>query len=223
MDKQSLIHLFIMNVSYKISLDQILSNPYNIDMLQKIVKRCVLSTLMIMLSCAHPRVSLQADVDPNFSFKPTQGTKLFIALKDESIEEKKFLFHLTKELESRGYTFTASDDLADYQLIYALNLETYKSKEYTLLSNPEFVSGTINGKSFSSQRSAYQYAPIERAYAYKELYLDLFQNKNGKAQKVWSGMLKIENDDYRKYVEQCVKELVNVIGQDADKKVTLKD
>lgn len=207
----------------KILLDQIWSRSYNGGMKRNSLLIGAISAIAFLSGCVHPRATLQADVDPNFSFQNKKGIKLFIALKDDSIEEKKFLFHLTKELESRGYVFTASDDLADFQLIFALNLETYKSKEYTLLSNPEFVSGTINGQSFSAQRSAYQYAPIERAYAYKDVHLDLYQNRSGKPQKVWSGMLKIENDDYRKHVDLCVKALVDVIGQDADKKVTIKD
>lgn len=177
---------------------------------------------LLFVACVHPKAMIQADVDPHFDFRKPQDIKLFIALKDQSIEEKKFSYFLNQELEKKGFTITADDERADFQLIYALDLENYKTKEYILLSNPEFISGNINGRSFTAQKSAYQYAPIERAYAYKQVFLDLYQKRKDQMEKVWSGMLKIENDDYRKHTEACVQALVNVIGKDANQKVSLK-
>ena len=138
-------------------------------------------------------------------------------------KKKKFSFYLTEDLENNGFSITASDDLADFLLIYALNLETFKTKEYMLLSNPDFVSGTINGRGFTAQRNAYCYAPIERAHVIKQIYIDLYQNKSGKPEKIWSGMLQMENDDYRSHIQQVVKALVDSIGKDFEEKIRLKN
>lgn len=176
----------------------------------------------LLISCAKPKALIQADLDPRFSLPKTQGTKIFIALKDQTVEEKKFSFHLEEELKKQGFELTASPELSDFHLIYALSLETYKTKEFMMLSNPEFVSGTVDGKAFTAQRNAYRYEPIERAYAYKEIHLDLYQRSLGKLEKVWSGLLKIENDDYRKFTISCVHAMADAIGKDVNKKVPLR-
>ena len=176
----------------------------------------------LIIGCAKPKALIQADLDPKVSFANKQGTKIFIALKDQTVEEKKFLFYLEEELKKQGFELTASPELSDFHLMYALNLETYKTKEFMLLSNPEFVSGNIDGKLFTAQRQAYRYEPIERAQAWKQLHIDFYQRNMGKLEKVWSGMLKIENDDYRKSMQSCVKALADSIGKDVNKKVTIE-
>ncbi len=179
--------------------------------------------LVLFIGCSRPKALIQADLDPRFSLPKTQGVKVFIALKDQTIEEKKFTFHLEEELKKQGFELTASPELSDFHLMYALNLETYKTKEFMMLSNPEFVSGNIDGKLFTAQRNAYRYEPIERAYAFKEIHLDLYQRNLGKLEKVWSGLLKIENDDYRKNTQSCIQALANAIGKDMSEKVTLEE
>jgi hypothetical protein len=182
----------------------------------------VLLLIFSLVSCAKPKALIEADLDPRFSLPKTQGVKVFIALRDQTVEEKKFTFYLEEELKKQGFELTASPELSDFHLLYALNLETYKSKEFVMLSNPEFVSGNIDGRSFTAQRNVYRYEPIERAYAYKEIYLDLYHRNIGKLEKVWSGMLKIENDDYRKFTPGCVRALAGAIGKDMNKKITLQ-
>lgn len=179
----------------------------------------ILAFVLIFLSCAKPKALIQADLDPHFDASKTKGAKIFVALKDQTVEEKKFSYYLEEELKKQGFTLTASPELSDLHLMYALNLETYKTKEFMMLSNPEFVSGNIDGKMFTAQRQAYRYEPIERAYAWKEVHLDLYQRNLGKLEKVWSGLLKIENDDYRKHTENCVRALAQAIGKDVNDKV----
>ncbi len=179
--------------------------------------------MVLLTACSKPKALIQADLDPHFSMQKKQGLKIFVALKDQTVEEKKFTFYLEDELKKQGFELTASPELSDLHLMYALNLETYKTKEFMMLSNPEFVSGNIDGKQFTAQRNAYRYEPIERAYAYKEIHLDLYQRNLGKLEKVWSGLLKIENDDYRKNTQSCIQALANAIGKDVSEKVTLEE
>lgn len=179
--------------------------------------------MVLLMACSKPKALIQADLDPHFSMQKKQGLKIFVALKDQTVEEKKFTFYLEEELKKQGFELTASPELSDLHLMYALSLETYKTKEFMMMSNPEFVSGNIDGKQFTAQRNAYRYEPIERAYAYKEIHLDLYQRNLGKLEKVWSGLLKIENDDYRKNTQSCVQALANSIGKDVSEKVTLEE
>ena len=183
----------------------------------------VLVILSIFCSCAKPKALIQADLDPHFDIQKIKGAKIFIALKDQTVEEKKFSFFLEEELKKQGFELTASPELSDYHLMYALNLETYKTKEFMMLSNPEFVSGTIDGRAFTAQRNAYRYEPVERAYVWKEIHLDLYQRNPGKLEKIWSGLLKIENDHYRNHMENCVQVLSNAIGKDMNKKVIIEE
>ena len=179
-------------------------------------------SLFTSAGCIPPKALLYADADPRFAFSNPEDTTLYIGLKDQTVEEKKFSYLLSKELENRGYKIIVDDKEADFQLVYALDLENYKTKEYILLSNPEFVSGTFNGRGFAAQRNSYRYAPVERAYAYKEVFLDLYRRAPEKPEKVWSGRLKAENKDYRTHVEACVEALVEAIGKDVSRKVTLR-
>lgn len=189
----------------------------------KILSKASLILALFLASCTPPKALIQADLDPHVNLRNTQGLKIFIALKDQTVEEKKFSFYLEEELKAQGFQLTASPELSDFHMMYALNLETYKTKEYMMLSNPEFVSGTINGRQFTAQKNAYRYEPVERAYAYKEIHLDLFQRNTGKLEKVWSGMLKMENDDYRDHMKSAVHALAQSIGKDMNEKVSIKD
>lgn len=183
----------------------------------------LLCTIVLAFTgCIKPVALIEADLDPKINLQKKQGIKIYIALKDQTVEEKKFSFYLEDELKKQGYQITASAELSDFHLMYALNLENYKTKEYILLSNPEFVSGNIDGKFFTAQRQAYRYEPVERSHAWKELHIDLYQRNLGKLEKVWSGRLKIENDDYRKYTQSCIRALTDTVGQDANKKVTIQ-
>jgi hypothetical protein len=177
---------------------------------------------ILMSACAKPKALIEADLDPNFQLKQTQGLKIYLALKDQTVEEKKFSFLLEEELKKMGFSLTASPELSDYHLMYALNLENYKTKEFIMLSNPEFISGTLDGRNFTAQRQAYRYEPIERAHVMKQIHLDLFVRNQNKLEKVWSGLLKIENEDYRKFTQSCIHALANAIGKDMSEKVTLQ-
>lgn len=177
---------------------------------------------LFFMGCAKPKALIQADLDPHVNLQKTQGLKLFIALKDQTVEEKKFSFFLEQELKNQGFQLTADPELADYQLMYALDLENYKTKEFMLLSNPEFISGTIDGRMFTAQKNAYHYAPIERAHVWKEIHLDLFQKNAGKLEKVWSGMLKIENSEYRDHTQGCIHAIAQAIGKDMNQDVFIK-
>lgn len=172
--------------------------------------------------CTPPKALIQADLDPHVNLQKTQGVKLYVALRDQTVEEKKFSFFLEEELKKMGFELTASPELSDYHVMYALNLETYKTKEYILLSNPEFVSGSIAGQPFAAQRNAYRYEPIERAHAYKEIHLDLYRKNAGKLEKVWSGLLKMENDEYRDHMQASVQALAKSIGRDMNEKVKIQ-
>ncbi|MCC7460425.1 MAG: hypothetical protein IT286_03895 [Proteobacteria bacterium] len=180
-----------------------------------------LTLAFLLAGCAKPKALIEADLDPTFKLQ-SQGVKIFVALKDETVEEKKFSFFLEEELKNLGYTLTASPELSDFHLLYALSLENYKTKEFIMLSNPEFVSGTLDGRNFTAQRNAYRYEPVERAHIMKQIHLDLYQRNKGKLEKVWSGMMKLDNDDYRNHTKACVKELANAIGKDMNQKVFLK-
>lgn len=182
----------------------------------------LISLLAILMSgCAKPKALIEADLDPNFQLKLTQGLKIYVALKDQTVEEKKFSFLLEEELKKMGYSLTASPELSDYHLMYALNLENYKTKEFIMLSNPEFISGTLDGRNFTAQRQAYRYEPIERAHVMKQIHLDLFVRSQNKLEKVWSAQMKLDNDDYRNHTKSCVENLAKAIGKDMNQKVFL--
>ncbi|MEZ4846664.1 MAG: hypothetical protein R2877_06955 [Bdellovibrionota bacterium] len=179
--------------------------------------------ILVLSACAKPKALIQADLDPKAQLQNTQGLKIYVALKDQTVEEKKFSFFLEEELKKQGFALTASPELSDYHLLYALNLETYKTKEFIMLSNPEFVSGTFDGRSFTAQRNAYRYEPIERAQVMKEIHLDLYQRNQGKLEKVWSALMKLDNNDYRNHTQACVEKLANAIGKDMNQNVFLND
>lgn len=185
------------------------------------LKACLIAALLAT-GCTPPKALIQADLDPHVNLQKTDGLKIYMALKDQTVEEKKFSFYLEEELKKQGFQLTASPELSDYQVMYALNLETYKTKEFMLLSNPEFISGTMDGRVFTAQRNAYRYEPIERATAFKEIHLDLYRKNAKKLEKVWTGMLKIENDDYRDHMQSCVHALAQSIGKDMNEKVVIK-
>ena len=180
----------------------------------------LLPTILVLFSCVRPEAVLLADLDPNFNATELKDSKIHIALKDDTIEEKKFQNFLKNGLESRGFKITASDE-AEYQLMYALNMETYKTKEFILLSNPQFISGTLDGKNFTAQQNAYRYEPVTKARIRKEIFLDLYQRRKDKLEKIWSSTLKMENEDYREYTENVVSELIDAIGKDVNKKFKL--
>jgi hypothetical protein len=179
-------------------------------------------SLVLLFSCVHPEATLIADLDPNFNASELKDSKIHIALKDDTIEEKKFQNFLKIDLEKRGFKITASDE-AEYQLMYALNMETYKTKEFILLNNPQFISGTLDGKNFTAQQNAYRYEPVTKARIRKEIFLDLYQRRKEKLEKIWSSTLKMENEDYREYTQDVVSELVDAIGKDMNKKFKLQN
>ena len=49
----------------------------------------VLLVSLTILSCIRPEASIHADLDPRFHAENLRHKKLFIAFKDDSVEEKK--------------------------------------------------------------------------------------------------------------------------------------
>ena len=180
----------------------------------------VISIVGMLLSGCASSVYYNTELDPTANI--TQSKKFRVVLpKTPTIEDKKFMMALNRELHKQGFNVAGTSGPIDYGVFFTLanksynGVGTYTTYKPTTSYSSGYVGNTyVSGTTTSS-------VPVSNTYSYTNSYKKIFveilstrKNSQGSYDTVWTGFMSIKLEEYEKNREAMVAQLVQLIGKE---------
>lgn len=200
--------------------------------------------ILLLGGCVAPSAYIQSDIDSSFIFSKEKD-KIFVSIfKEADIKTREFGKLLINEMKDAGFNIVDNFKEADVALAYILDQETSVMNSVLPIITPSTTSGSfsssgnanIYGNNYSygttSTQGAYsqtttqtQYIPYLYPYTVKKIYLSLYSKEDLRSETkktIWECRLGVGEEDFNKYVKDCVVKLLNYYGKNFSGHVKLE-